>query len=227
MRSIETTELKETTSTIDYAKDHLLSSCEKDYLYVVRARHQTAGRGQKQNSIWESKMDDNLLITFLFTLTPKIKPNHLAQLLAASALKVLLPLLPKLQFKWPNDLLIGEHKVAGFLGEIHENNALVSLGINIHSSPEGYKSTHLNKEIHHPITPDMLFEKIITQFNHDLSLYEKKGFKQYQELINKNLAFKNETKTVGKNSGIIDSINEKGFLMMRNPENSFFEVRTS
>ncbi len=227
MKSIKITDLKETTSTIDYAKEHLLSSCKKDCLYAIRARYQTAGRGQRQASIWKSKMDDNLLLTFLFTLTPKINQNHLAQLLAASSLKVLRQLSQKIKFKWPNDLLIGEDKVAGFLGEIHENNALVSLGINIHSSPEHYKSTHLNKEIHPPITPDMLFEKIITQFNHDLSLYEKEGFKQYQELINKHLAFKNETKTVGNNSGIIDCINENGFLMMRNSENLLFEVRTS
>ena len=85
---------------------------------VAVAEHQTAGRGRLGRR-WEAPPAANLLASVL--LTPELAPDQLhlcsvaVALSAAEACRQGSGLVTEL--KWPNDLLVGEHKVAGILAE--------------------------------------------------------------------------------------------------------------
>jgi len=108
---------------------------------VLRADHQTAGRG-RLNRRWEAPPATNLLVSMLFR--PLVRPAHehvLAVALAArdtagSECGVVLDL------KWPNDLLAAGRKVAGILAQAGGalpggglEHLVVGLGLNLGWAP--------------------------------------------------------------------------------------------
>lgn len=100
---------------------------------VVVADHQTAGRGRLGRR-WQAPPGTSLLVSVL--LRPGPPPGHahlpmIAMALAASdACEAVCggvrPLL-----KWPNDLVVGDRKVGGILGEATAESAVVGLGLNV------------------------------------------------------------------------------------------------
>ncbi|MDE6109297.1 MAG: biotin--[acetyl-CoA-carboxylase] ligase, partial [Muribaculaceae bacterium] len=89
--------------------------------YVIAAREQTAGRGRRGNS-WEAAPGENL--TFSMLLRPSGMPAgrqfELSMLVALAVADVvernLGPDVP-VEVKWPNDIYVGDRKVAGILME--------------------------------------------------------------------------------------------------------------
>jgi BirA family transcriptional regulator, biotin operon repressor / biotin---[acetyl-CoA-carboxylase] ligase len=85
---------------------------------VVNARKQTHGRGQDTNT-WESEPAMNL--TCSMVLYPRFLPAAaqfaLSKVVALGVWKTVADILPKEQvtIKWPNDVYIGDRKVAGIL----------------------------------------------------------------------------------------------------------------
>jgi BirA family transcriptional regulator, biotin operon repressor / biotin---[acetyl-CoA-carboxylase] ligase len=110
--------LKEVGSTNTYLMD--LYSIEKPTEgTVVLADYQTAGRGM-DGSIWESEPGQNL--TFSFILYPTfLAPeaqfylNKIISLGLSDLAGELLPERDDIRIKWPNDIYIGNKKVAGTL----------------------------------------------------------------------------------------------------------------
>jgi BirA family biotin operon repressor/biotin-[acetyl-CoA-carboxylase] ligase len=85
---------------------------------VVMADHQTAGRGRLGRR-WEAPAGTNLLASVLLRPTLALDQLHLATtalaLAARQACRATVGLEPVL--KWPNDLMVGERKLAGILAE--------------------------------------------------------------------------------------------------------------
>jgi BirA family transcriptional regulator, biotin operon repressor / biotin---[acetyl-CoA-carboxylase] ligase len=85
---------------------------------VVVADHQTAGRGRLGRR-WEAPAGTNLLASILLRPALAVDQLHLATtamaLAARQACKATVGLEPVL--KWPNDLMVGERKLAGILAE--------------------------------------------------------------------------------------------------------------
>lgn len=90
---------------------------------IVAARAQTAGRGQRGNS-WESAPDANVTMSML--LRPAgLEIGHAFPLSEAvalgvvSALAIRLPaeIVARVAIKWPNDIYVGNSKIAGILIE--------------------------------------------------------------------------------------------------------------
>ena len=85
---------------------------------VIMADHQTAGRGRLGRS-WEDEPGDSLIVSVL--LRPPLAPTQLHRLTQAVALAAkdacssVGGFRPDL--KWPNDLVVGERKLAGILAE--------------------------------------------------------------------------------------------------------------
>ncbi len=104
---------------------------------VVAADHQTAGRGRLDRR-WESPPGANLLVSVL--LRPACAPEDLhlctaaVALAGADACREVAGVEPVL--KWPNDLLVGEDKLAGVLAEAdfaggHLDAVVVGIGCNV------------------------------------------------------------------------------------------------
>jgi BirA family biotin operon repressor/biotin-[acetyl-CoA-carboxylase] ligase len=106
---------------------------------VVAAEVQTAGRGRLDRS-WEAEAGAALLVSVL--LRPPDLPvwrwfllGAAAGLAARQACQQVGGFTPDL--KWPNDLLVGERKLAGILAEATGQAAVVGMGLNVHAAPPG------------------------------------------------------------------------------------------
>jgi BirA family biotin operon repressor/biotin-[acetyl-CoA-carboxylase] ligase len=106
---------------------------------VVAAEVQTAGRGRLDRT-WEAEPGSSLLVSVLLRPTGLPVPRwHLvtaaAGLAAQSACRSVGGV--EVAIKWPNDLLIGEGKVAGILAEASTGAVVLGMGINVHGAPPG------------------------------------------------------------------------------------------
>ena len=130
--------LEETVSTNAVAMERGATG-ESDG-YAVIADHQVGGRGRRGNR-WESPPGSALLLSAL--LRPEVPLSRWPRVAVAAAVAVCraitstTSLLPSI--KWPNDVLLGSHKVAGILIESRAPGAgssgwlVVGVGINVHT----------------------------------------------------------------------------------------------
>jgi BirA family transcriptional regulator, biotin operon repressor / biotin---[acetyl-CoA-carboxylase] ligase len=129
-------------STSDLCRT-LASAGEPEGLAVL-ARRQTLGRGSRGRG-WDSAAG-NLFLSML--LRPRERARDAGQwsLLAGVALaEALTPLLPhpaRLRLKWPNDLLLGDGKLAGILVDSSADAGgmldwlVIGVGVNVAVAPE-------------------------------------------------------------------------------------------
>lgn len=107
---------------------------EGDWLVAAQ---QSAGRG-RQGRQWSSP-PGNFFGSALVELRPGDPPAPTLSLAAALALieavDVAAPNLP-LMLKWPNDLLLGDGKLAGVLLEREGDRVVAGFGVNLASAPE-------------------------------------------------------------------------------------------
>jgi BirA family transcriptional regulator, biotin operon repressor / biotin---[acetyl-CoA-carboxylase] ligase len=134
---------------------------------VAVAGHQSAGRGRMDRR-WESPAGASLLASVLFR--PAFDPSELHLCTAAVALAAAEACRHVAGVgavvKWPNDLLVGEAKLAGVLAEaafVDTSCAVVvGLGLNIDwPGPEGVGGTCLNELSSTPVDRDLLLETFL------------------------------------------------------------------
>jgi BirA family biotin operon repressor/biotin-[acetyl-CoA-carboxylase] ligase len=103
---------------------------------VLVAHHQTAGRGRLDRR-WEAPPGSNLLVSMLFRPLPH--PPQRATWLVALAARRACGALTGLDvgIKWPNDLLVGDAKLAGLLAQVAGDAVVVGLGLNVGWAPDG------------------------------------------------------------------------------------------
>jgi BirA family biotin operon repressor/biotin-[acetyl-CoA-carboxylase] ligase len=104
---------------------------------VAVADEQTAGRGRLGRS-WISPPRVSILCSIV--LTPPVEPPKLPELTVvaaeacAEAIEATTMLDPRI--KLPNDVLVGERKVAGILAEARDGRVVLGMGINVNIEPE-------------------------------------------------------------------------------------------
>ena len=131
--------LDETISTNDF----LLGLDKMTFIdsnVVVTANYQKFGRG-KQIRKWESKKGKNLLLSILFKHKLKLKEQFNFSVIISLALKDLFSeiLDDKVFIKWPNDIIVNEKKIAGFIIENKSNNSMIhtsilGIGLNVNQT---------------------------------------------------------------------------------------------
>lgn len=110
---------------------------------VLLAEQQTQGRGRLGRS-WYSEPEQAL--TFSLLLRPSMPPEAIASLplvIACALHQALHGQLPKLQLKWPNDLLWHGAKLGGILTEIRAEPGrvqavVIGIGLNIRPPQQGW-----------------------------------------------------------------------------------------
>lgn len=118
------------------------AACLDEKIPTLYTTYQTAGRGQTGNS-WESEPGKNLLLTYLLR-EPEVKITEqfmLNVIAAVAAHRTIAPLLSyeqraMLTIKWPNDIYIGNKKIAGILVENSLSgskilHSIAGIGINL------------------------------------------------------------------------------------------------
>ena len=104
---------------------------------VVLAHYQESGRGQVGN-FWESERDKNLLFSVI--LYPGFleagKQFYISKAVSLALAELLKEQLNDVKIKWPNDIYVGEKKIAGILIEntvkgITLDSSIVGVGLNV------------------------------------------------------------------------------------------------
>jgi BirA family biotin operon repressor/biotin-[acetyl-CoA-carboxylase] ligase len=135
---------------------------------VAVADHQTAGRGRFDRR-WEAPPGSSLLVSVLVRPVPRGDDSHRAVMATALALADAVEeeagFSPGL--KWPNDLVVGDRKLAGLLAE-HEGDALViGAGCNVEWDsfpPElAGNATACNLEAGHAVDRDRLLDRFLAR----------------------------------------------------------------
>ncbi len=112
---------------------------------AVIANFQTAGRGQHQNT-WESTKGDNVLLSLYLKPSFVTKDISVISFLVSLAIRgVVQKLLPEteVRVKWPNDVMVGNKKIAGILVENRFSSAVESIiGIGLNVNQKLIKSNH-------------------------------------------------------------------------------------
>ncbi len=131
-------------STNDLAKDEALTLSSQPFK-VYFAEMQTQGRGRKQNS-WESPPAGTALLSswsFECDISPKPQWACFVGLALFRALHLTWPTL-NLWLKAPNDIHMGDKKIAGLLVEVLQQGdqvrAIVGLGLNVLAGPENQET---------------------------------------------------------------------------------------
>jgi len=155
---------------------------------VLVAESQQGGKGRLGRH-WISPAGVNLYTSIL--LRPRIPPWDAPQLTFLSAVAVVRAIQQvtglAARVKWPNDILIGGHKVAGLLNELSaETDAVhfvvLGIGLNINMQAEQipatlrYPATSLALELGHPLSRLDIACAVYRQLDELYRLYLDKGF---------------------------------------------------
>lgn len=129
-------EFEELSSTNDYALELARNETLEDFT-VVRTQFQTKGRGQIGNH-WVSNKGENLLFSLI--LYPKNMQANcqfiLSQTVSLALRDVVSEYCENVTIKWPNDIYVGNKKIAGILienllvGKMIETS-IIGIGLNV------------------------------------------------------------------------------------------------
>jgi BirA family biotin operon repressor/biotin-[acetyl-CoA-carboxylase] ligase len=105
---------------------------------VLFTDHQSAGRGRLDRT-WTAPPGSNLLVSFLFRDgDPAGEPVHLMRRIALAAVAAAAQVAAvEARLKWPNDVLVGDAKLAGLLAQRGAAATVVGLGLNVGWAPDG------------------------------------------------------------------------------------------
>jgi BirA family biotin operon repressor/biotin-[acetyl-CoA-carboxylase] ligase len=132
---------------------------------VVVADHQTAGRGRLDRR-WDAPPGVNLLVSILFRTVPPAASTLTQRvgLAAVEACRVLAGI--EVTLKWPNDLLVGDRKLAGILAQrAADGSIVVGLGLNVGWAPDGAVSLYSASSSAGDPTPLDVLAAILTAFD--------------------------------------------------------------
>jgi len=136
------------------------------------AKRQAAGKG-RQGRVWES-IEGNFLGSTLVQVRPGDPTTPALTLVAGLALieaiEVAAPGAP-LSLKWPNDLMLGDAKLAGILLERSGDRVVAGFGVNLAGAPEiaGRKTAALKPMAE--ITPEVFAPLLAGKFAQILGMW--------------------------------------------------------
>lgn len=127
-------ELEETASTNTYLASY--EPTPSDPITVATTEYQTAGRGQGANT-WESERSKNLLFSIMVhpTALPAAHAFALSEAIALS-IREAIQIPNAVTVKWPNDIYVGDCKIAGILIENvlqgqHIRRSIIGCGVDV------------------------------------------------------------------------------------------------
>jgi BirA family biotin operon repressor/biotin-[acetyl-CoA-carboxylase] ligase len=166
-------------STNTWLADRALEGAPEGLVAV--ADFQSAGRGRLDRR-WESPPGASLLCSIL--LRPDVAPDQLQLVVACVALAARAALVRlsgvRPALKWPNDLIVGDAKIAGLLAEIvavdERLAVVVGIGVNLtHEGPANVVSTSVLVESGVTITPPALLDILLDELETRRVLLDSSG----------------------------------------------------
>ena len=191
--------------------------------FVITTDFQTLGKGQLSNK-WESENGKNLLISIAINTDIKIENQFILNVIPSlSVLDLLEDLnLENTSVKWPNDILIGNRKIAGILIQNKLlsdtiKSTVIGIGLNINQSKfTTFKreATSVKNENITNLSLSEISDKLLELLEFRFSKSDNKNWKDYFKklyLKDKVAPFEIEGK---KQMGIIRKVNKTGELVL-------------
>lgn len=150
---------------------------------VFTADFQTAGRGRLDHK-WVSSPKTNLLMSAVVSAA-ELDPAQLATLPLVAGLAVVRAVKTMVEtdavkLKWPNDVLIGNRKVAGILCERHGEKIVIGIGLNVGErdfAPEiAARATSLAQHRRDSIAVAEARESVLGELGRLYNLWRQLGF---------------------------------------------------
>lgn len=228
-QSIQIELLEKVDSTNDYLKKFIEKN---NTIRVCIAEAQTQGKG-RLNRQWHSPFGKNIYLSLLYPFQKDISELSglsLAVGLAISqAIESMIPSNEKFAVKWPNDIVVNGHKIAGTLIEIQaESNGfcqvIIGIGINVNMQDaskkqidQAWSSLLMLTEKHHD--RNQLCAALINHLIDYLERFCRDGLAGFvEEWKNKDALFGKSTAILignNKHQGICAGINEQGHLLLK------------
>lgn len=188
---------------------------------VIAAEFQSAGRG-RLDRVFEAPAQSALLFSFYLTSNREREYWSFISFLAAIALHEVISkeVGEKTSLKWPNDILIGEKKVAGLLAEQSKEGVIIGIGLNVSmTSIELPVPTATSLAISGSLNLDrnFLLANFLNQFENLKSQWESEvDFTQRYQEICSTIGRKVRVEVLGRQpiEGVAISISAKGALIL-------------
>ncbi len=190
--------------------------------FLVMADIQTSGVGRNQNT-WISR-EGGLWFTYCFCVPVVTQQMTLfLGLCLRDALAELFPVLDdKLVIKWPNDILLGNKKLAGILVLTKHNHLMVGTGINTNNDPDSlltaFPPISLKKTLGFKVSNQAILANFLNHVQTSLKLYNQDHLKPFQDRINSKLFGMGKFITFTTDNGILEGrckgISEEGTLIL-------------
>ena len=218
--------LNSVSSTSDYLKK-MRNYGQADHGTLVISKTQTAGRGRLDNS-WLSPVGN---LYFSFLVQPKLDINKayflpfFISVVIGDVISDILDDDINLQYKWPNDIMLNNKKIAGILMEsMVKNNivdsVIIGVGINTAVAPhvKNAESTSIVDENEECIADDELLKRILSKFSDCYEDWLKGKVDMYRKAWLSKAAYIGETIVVRTDDtshlGVFKDINDRGELVL-------------
>jgi BirA family biotin operon repressor/biotin-[acetyl-CoA-carboxylase] ligase len=188
---------------------------------VIVTEYQSAGRGRLERT-FEAVSGSALL--FSFYLTPQRSRSDWGFIAQLAALTMREAISPNLQLpvylKWPNDILIGEKKVAGLLSQATDNGVIVGLGINVGMTAQELPvetATSLLISESKQIDRNLILSDFLNRFESNFSKWDSgmNFIDRYSEVcVTLGLPVQIEVSGRADRRGLAVAINERGALLL-------------
>ncbi|MFV0593514.1 MAG: biotin--[acetyl-CoA-carboxylase] ligase [Draconibacterium sp.] len=204
--------MDEVDSTNNYAKQLVSDGAENGT--VVLAHFQTRGKGQPGN-FWESEAEKNLLTSVILypTFLDAARQFLVSKIVSLSLLELLQAEVDNVSIKWPNDIYIGNRKVAGILIENSIKGStldfsIIGIGLNLNqlefqsNAPNPVSLQQLNGKLYN--TQDVL-KAFLNYFRKWYQLLQTEQFQQIDSAYLNHLFGFNQWRNFRKSNQVFDA----------------------
>lgn len=205
---------------------------------VVCAESQTQGKG-RQGRGWSSPKGKGIYMSMI--LRPQLAMTEIPKLTLLSAVVLCEAIREvcnvKASIKWPNDLLVGDQKVAGILTESSAQMdtvryVVVGIGINVNASPAHLPAvaTSLKQEAQHSVSRLALMREILRIFEKEYERAQREGFdevltcwKKMSSTLGEHIQISEPTGSV---EGLAVDLDEYGGLIIKSNQGKIIKRMT-
>jgi BirA family biotin operon repressor/biotin-[acetyl-CoA-carboxylase] ligase len=200
---------------------------------VVAARRQTAGIGRLGRS-WDSRPGG---LYFTLVLRPRLEPAQLPLTTLALGLGVAdaLALFAGVaaDLRWPNDVLVGDRKLAGILAQFQEGALLAGVGLNVNQ--DGFPAdlsaiaTSLRIETGKEHDLEVLLRALVRSMESHLGILETSGAEAVLRLFENASSYASGRRVSvempgGAVTGVTAGLTPEGFLQVRRDDGAVVTV---
>jgi len=193
---------------------------------LVTSDFQTQGRGQRGRE-WSAGVGESALLSYIYLPAPTSEIRELGLLTAlavADALALGTSLQP--QIKWPNDILLDNHKAAGILVEAADGVVILGIGVNVNQEhfpgSEGfvYPPTSLRLATGQPQQVALICTAVSQALSRWEGVWLNGGFLPIIEECRRRLAFGARVRR-GSEHAALTGLTGDGFAEVRLPDGTF------